>query len=151
MPLSPLAGPAGFLAWNWFYAYGLLSSRTIKQIYGIDHNANPRQDLNKYAEASIREGKLTRKQVEQIQRFESASANSVEGYTLFVGSVLFALFGKVPVSTINMYCGCYTAARLVYGAIYILVDDDRWSQFRGISWWTGNFICLRMIWSGAQA
>lgn len=86
MPLSPLAGPAGFLAWNWFYAYGILSSRTIKQVYGIDHNANPRQDLNKYGEASVKEGKMTRKQVERCQRFESASANSVEGYTLFAGS-----------------------------------------------------------------
>jgi hypothetical protein len=90
MSLPPLATTAAFLGWNWFYAYGLLSSRTIKQFYGLDHNANPRQDLKKYAEASIKEGKLTQKQVEQIQRFESASANSVEGYTFIVGS------GKVP-------------------------------------------------------
>jgi hypothetical protein len=92
MAYSPLAGTAAFLGWNWFYAYGVLSSRTIKQYYGIDHNASPRQDLNKYAETYIRESKMTRRQIEQIQRCEAASANSVEGYTLFIGS------GKVPVS-----------------------------------------------------
>jgi hypothetical protein len=108
--MPPLATTGALLGWGWFYAYGLLSSRTIKQFYGLDNNANPRQDLNKYAEVSIKEGKVTRAQVEQIQRFESASANSVEGYTFIFGS------GKV-LSTIGLhiangmqYCLLYTQA-----------------------------------------
>jgi hypothetical protein len=84
--LTTLAAPAAYLGWNWFYAYGILSSRTIKQYYGLDHNSSPRQDLNLYAEQYIKEGKITRNQVTMIQRCEAASANSVEGYTLFVGS-----------------------------------------------------------------
>jgi len=75
------AAPAAFLAWNWAFAYLALSSRTPKQWYGIDHNGNPRQDLTKYAEVAIKEGKLTRAQLEQIQRIEAASANSIDGYT----------------------------------------------------------------------
>jgi uncharacterized MAPEG superfamily protein len=86
MPYNHYIVPAAFLGFNWFYAYGLLSSRTLKQIYGIDHNASPRQDLNKYADAYVRDGKITRQQVEMIQRCEAASANSVEGYTFFVGA-----------------------------------------------------------------
>lgn len=83
---SSFAAPAAFLAWNWFYAYGVLASRTLKQWYGIDHNGNPRQDLNKYGAAAVREGKLTQAQLETVQRMEAASANSVEGYTFFVAS-----------------------------------------------------------------
>jgi uncharacterized MAPEG superfamily protein len=86
MPYNHYAVPAAFLGFNWFYAYGILSSRTLKQIYGIDHNSSPRQDLNKYADTYVREGKMTRSQVNMIQRCEAASANSVEGYTFFVGA-----------------------------------------------------------------
>ncbi|KAF2673943.1 hypothetical protein BT63DRAFT_422050 [Microthyrium microscopicum] len=149
MPLSPYYITAGFLTWNWFYAYGILSSRTIKQIYGIDHNASPRQDLNKYADAAIREGKLTREQVDMIQRCEGASANSVEGYTLFFGSVIFAMHSRVPMGVINGTCAIYTLARLAYGVVYVFVSDDRWSQFRGLFWWIGNLSCLSLLWRGA--
>ena len=86
LPQSSLAAPAAFIAWNWFYAYGVLASRTFKQIYGIDNNANPRQDLNRYGADAIRAGKLTQAQLEQIQRVESASANSTEGFILFTAS-----------------------------------------------------------------
>jgi len=83
---SPYAAPAAFLTWNWFYAYCVLASRTPKQWYGIDHNGSPRQDLNKYGAVAVKEGKLTQAQLDQIQRVEAASANSVEGYVLFVAS-----------------------------------------------------------------
>ena len=85
-PSASFTAPAAFLAWNWVYAYCILASRTPKQWYGIDHNGNPRQDLAKYGEVAVREGKMTRAQLEQIQRVEAASANAVEGYTLFAAS-----------------------------------------------------------------
>ncbi|KAL2419312.1 hypothetical protein ABEF95_010147 [Exophiala dermatitidis] len=148
---SPFAAPAAFLAWNWIYAYCVLSSRTLKQIRGIDHNGNPRQDLNKYADAAVREGKLTRAQLEQIQRLEAASANSIEGYTFFVASVLFALIAGVPRSTLNAACTTYTIARLVYGAVYVFIPDDLYSQLRGLAWWTGNVSCFYLLWKGARS
>lgn len=64
----------------------MLASRTWKQIYGFDHNGNPRQDLNKYGAEAVKAGKLTQAQLEQIQRVESASANSTEGFILFTAS-----------------------------------------------------------------
>ena len=88
--LSPSASftapAAAFLAWNWLYAYCVLSSRTVKQWHGIDHNGNPRQDLAKYGEVAVREGKMTQAQIERIQRLEAAGANAVDGYTLFAAS-----------------------------------------------------------------
>ncbi|EXJ80230.1 hypothetical protein A1O1_08372 [Capronia coronata CBS 617.96] len=151
-PSSPsFAGPAAFLAWNWFYAYGILASRTLKQIYGIDHNGNPRQDLNKYGAVAVREGKMTQAQLEQLQRMEAASANSIEAYTFFVGSVLLALVAGVPRQTVNTACTTYTIARLVYGAVYVLVSHDLYSQIRGIAWWTGNTSCLFLLWKAAHA
>src|SRR5690349_18738177 len=85
-PTHRFAAPAAFLGWGWVYAYCVLASRTWKQWYGIDHNGSPRQDLTKYADIAVREGKMTRAQVEQIRRVEAASANATEGYTLFVAS-----------------------------------------------------------------
>lgn len=83
---STLAAPAAFIAWNWFYAYGVLASRNFKQWYGIDNQASPRQDLKKYGDIAVREGKMTQAQLDQIHRVEAASANSTEGFILFTAS-----------------------------------------------------------------
>jgi uncharacterized MAPEG superfamily protein len=64
--------------------------------------------------------------------------------------VLFALNAKVPTRVVNTACAVYTMARLAYGPIYIFVSDDRWSQFRGLTWWTGNVSCLYLLWQGAK-
>jgi uncharacterized MAPEG superfamily protein len=61
------------------------------QYYGLDHNANPREDLSKYGELMIKEGKITRSRLQMIKRWESASANALENYPLFIGGVLLAL------------------------------------------------------------
>ena len=77
--------PAFTLA-NWFYAYCNLSPRFFKMAVGIDHNLSPREDLSKYGEVAVREGKLSRRRLDQIRRMQSAHENSVEGFTLFVAS-----------------------------------------------------------------
>lgn len=77
--------------------------------------------------------------------------NYIESKVLTWIEVLFALYGKVPIPEINKYCAYYTVARLAYGAIYIVVDDDKWASLRSLAWWTGNVLCLRMLWCGAQA
>lgn len=86
LPRSSLVAPAVAIAWNWFFAYGVLASRNFKQWYGIDNQASPRQDLKKYGEIAVREGKLTQAQLDQIHRVEAASANSTEGFILFTAS-----------------------------------------------------------------
>ncbi|KAI1259081.1 hypothetical protein F5Y18DRAFT_317388 [Xylariaceae sp. FL1019] len=146
----PNYAPA-FLAWQWVYAYGILSSRTMKQIYGIDHNVSPREDLNKYGEAAVRSGKITQRQLGMMRRSESASANAVEGFTLFVAALGFATFTGVENHLINRAGVAYTLARLAYGAIYVLIDHPTWSQLRGIAWWIGNSSCLYLLWkAGAK-
>ncbi|KAL6242643.1 hypothetical protein RBB50_010289 [Rhinocladiella similis] len=149
-PVTSFAVPAGFLAWNWLFAYVALSSRPWKQSVGIDHNGSPRQDLTKYAEAAIREGKMTRDQLDRIYRIEAASANSTDGFAFFATSVLFALVSGVPESALIKGCTAYTVARLVYGAVYVFVPHDIYSQLRGIAWWTGNFSCLYLLWKGGR-
>jgi hypothetical protein len=92
---APLAGAgpvpcyaAGSIIFSFIFSYGVLSSRTLKQAYRIDHNVAPREDLAKYGEAAVQSGKITRKQLDRLRRLEAASANSVEHFPLFVGAVV---------------------------------------------------------------
>ncbi|KAI1361141.1 hypothetical protein F5Y08DRAFT_28074 [Xylaria arbuscula] len=133
------------LSWQFFFAYGLMSSRTLKQWYGIDHNGSPREDLAKYGDAAVRSGKITQKQLAMLKRNESAHANSVENYTLFAVAMAFATFSGVEPHLINRAGLLYTTARIAYGAVYIFIDHDLWSQIRGITWWTGNLSCLWLL------
>ncbi|KAI0439124.1 hypothetical protein F4803DRAFT_63467 [Xylaria telfairii] len=141
----------GLLSWQFVFAYGLLSSRTLKQWYGIDHNASPREDLAKYGNAAVQSGKITQKQLNMLKRNESAHANSVENYTLFVAAMGFATFAGVEPHLINRAGLLYTVARFTYGAVYIFIDHDFWSQIRGLTWWTGNLSCLWLLYrAGAK-
>jgi uncharacterized MAPEG superfamily protein len=141
---SPNWAP-GLLSWQFFFAYGLLSSRTLKQLYGLDHNASPREDLAKYGDAAVRSGKITQKQLDMLRRNESAHANSVENYALFGVAMGFATFAGVEPHLINRAGLLYTTVRLAYGAAYILIDHEVWSQIRGVTWWTGNLSCLWLL------
>ncbi|KAI0599559.1 hypothetical protein F4775DRAFT_550406 [Biscogniauxia sp. FL1348] len=148
-PLSPDTLPnhaPGYLIFHFIFAYGLLSSRTLKQYYGIDHNAAPREDLDRYGEAAVRCGRLTRGQLAMLRRNEAAHANAVENYALFVAAVGFATVARVEREYVNRAALVYTAARVAYGAVYILVDHPLWSQIRGVTWWTGNLSCLWLLW-----
>ncbi|KAI1159749.1 hypothetical protein F5B18DRAFT_635507 [Nemania serpens] len=141
----------GLLSWQFVFAYGLLSSRTLKQWYGIDHNASPREDLTKFGGEAVRSGKITQRQLAMLKRNESAHANSVENYALFVAAMGFATFAGVETHLINRAGLLYTTARLLYGFVYIVIDDDVWSQLRGLTWWTGNLSCLWLLYrAGAK-
>ncbi|KAJ9354842.1 hypothetical protein DTO027B9_4558 [Paecilomyces variotii] len=146
---TPNYGPA-FLGFHFLFAYGVLSSRTLKQWYGIDHNESPREDLVKYGEDAVRTGKITRRQLDMLKRNEAAHANSVENFTLLVASVLYASHAGVPAYTINAACLSYTVARMIYGTVYILIDHPTWSQVRGITWWWGNLSCLFLLWKAGK-
>lgn len=137
-------GPA-FLAFHFIFAYGVLSSRTLKQWYGIDHNASPREDLAKYGDAAVKSGKITQKQLNMLRRNESAHANAVENYAFFVGAMAFATFAGVDRGHVNRAGLTYTIARVAYSFVYILIDHDLWSQIRGMLWWVGNLSCLYLL------
>ncbi|KAI1778828.1 hypothetical protein F4818DRAFT_455111 [Hypoxylon cercidicola] len=135
-----------FLGFHFLFAYGILSSRTLKQYYGIDHNVSPREDLAKYGEAAVRSGKITARQLGMLRRNESAHANAVENYALLVAAMCCATFARVDPRYVNRAGFVYTAARMTYALAYILIDHPKLSQIRGITWWTGNLSCLWLFW-----
>lgn len=160
------AAPAAFIAWNWFYAYVVLATRHFKQYYGIDHQASPRQDLKKYGEIAVREGKMTQAQLDQIYRVEAASANSTEGFILFTASgmftgmmllhkqandvsVLFGMITGVPSTTMKTACTVYTISRTLYGFSYVFLSDDTWAISRVIPWYAASGSCLYILYKGA--
>lgn len=144
----PNHAPA-FLCFHFIFAYGVLSSRTLKQWYGIDHNASPRYDLAKYGDEAVRSGKITQKQLDMLQRNESAHANAVENYAFFLGAISFATFAGVDRKYVNRAGLAYTVARVAYGFVYVLIDHPLWSQIRGITWWIGNCSCLYLLWKAS--
>lgn len=145
----PNYGPF-FLGFHFIFAYVGISSRSLKRWYGIDHQTSPREDVAKYGEAAVRDGKITRRQLDMLKRNEAAHANSVENFTLLAASVLFASVAGVPAQTINLAGLSYTLARFVYGAVYILSDRPAWGAVRGLVWWWGNFSCFRLLWAAGK-
>lgn len=141
-----IAGAA--IIWQFLFAYGILSSRTLKQYYGIDHNVSPREDLAKYGNAAVTSGKITQKQLNQLKRLESAHANSVEHFPLFVGALIWAHLARLSVVDINRSAVAYVLLRIAYATIYTLVDRPVLSQLRGLTWWASNLVCLRLFWLG---
>jgi uncharacterized MAPEG superfamily protein len=142
---------AGFLIWNFVYSYAILAPRGLKRYLKIDHNAAPREDINKYAVRMVQEGKMKQSTLDLLKRCRAAHENSMEGYPLFVGAVLFALVAKLDNGTINTTCAVYTAARLAYGACYLLTETERMSWLRTLAWYSGTLSCLTLIWKGGNA
>lgn len=90
-PDQPPANHASALLMvNWFFAYILSSPRGAKIRMGLDHNANPREDLTTYGEAAVQSGKITRHTLDKLKRQTSAHANAQEGYTLFVAASMWS-------------------------------------------------------------
>lgn len=145
----PHYGPAA-LIFNFIFAYGLLSSRTLKQIYGLDHNVSPREDLTKYGDAAVREGKISQKTLNMLKRNESAHANAVENYTLLVAGVGLATAAGVDRVVVNRAVVVYTLARLAYAVVYISIERPLLSQLRGVCWWIGNVSCFTLLWKAGE-
>lgn len=135
---------------NFVLAYVVLSSRLLKQRYGIDHNVNPREDVVRYGERAVQEGKMTREQLNLVKRTESAHANSMEHYTVFIGSILFATVAKVPNGTINRVCTIYSASRVVYALAYLYIVRVKWTYVRSLAWWVSNVACMYLLWQSGK-
>jgi len=56
--------------------------------YGLDHNASPRLDLDKYGDEAVKEGKIGRKTLDMLKRWEGAHANNLEAFPAFVGTLV---------------------------------------------------------------
>ena len=143
--LTTASWAPAYLSFHFVFAYCVLAPRHLKQIYGIDHNVSPREDLAKYGDAAVKSGKITQKQLEMMRRNESAQANAVENYILFVGAMSFASFAGVERELVNRAGLVYTVARVAYGFLYIFVDQHSWSLLRSVAWWVGNISCLWLL------
>lgn len=135
---------------NFIWAYILTSSRGLKIRYGIDHNVNPREDVARFGEKAVQDGKITRQQLNLLKRNEAAHANAMEHYPVFVGCILFATISKVPNETINRVCAIYSSARIVYTIAYLFVDRWKYSFVRSLAWWVSNFSCIYLFWQSGK-
>lgn len=146
----PNYAPA-YLTFHFFWAYCALAPRHLKQFYGIDHNVSPREDLNKYGDEAVKSGKISQKTLRMMRRNESAQANSVENYILFVGAMGFATIAGVEPELVNRAGLTYTIGRIAYGLAYVFIDKPSWSLLRSTAWWVGNGSCLWLLWrAGAK-
>ncbi|KAL4940973.1 hypothetical protein BDV06DRAFT_195521 [Aspergillus oleicola] len=135
---------------NFIFAYGLLSSRTLKQWYGLDHNVSPREDLSKYGPAAVSSGKVSQRTLNMLKRNESAHANAVENYTLLVAGVTCAMIAGVEKVQLNRAVLGYTLARVGYAVVYVTVERPWLSQIRGVCWWAGNLCCLGLLYKAGE-
>lgn len=136
---------------NIVFSYSVLTSRPLKQMSGIDNNVSPREDVAKYGEAAVREGKLGRAQLNRIKRVESAHANAVENLPLLMSSTLFATYAGVSNERINTAALIYSCARVAYAISYVYTEDLTLSYLRSLLWWTGTGNCLALLWRAGQA
>ena len=92
-PLSPTINhTVPYILTNWTLSYLVLASRHWKKYYGFDHNESPRYDIQEYGERMVKEGKLTKRQLDRIKRVQSASSNSIEHFAFFLGCIVSFLW-----------------------------------------------------------
>ena len=75
-----------YLLWGFIFAYAVSASRPLKIALKLDHNVSPREDVSKYGEQAVKDGKISQKTLKMLKRNEAAHANNVENYPLFAAS-----------------------------------------------------------------
>jgi len=136
---------------NFLFAYVFLSSRGLKHYLKIDHNVSPREDVSKYGERAVAEGKITKRQLNLAKRNEAAHANSMEHFPVFAASAIFATVAGVSNPHINGVCTIYTTARIVYAVSYLVIEKVEYSYIRSLAWWASNIACLNLFWAAGKA
>lgn len=136
-----------YIIFHFVFAYAILSTRGAKNYLKIDHNVNPRSDINVYAQRAVTEGKMTKRQFNFLQRNEGCHANSVEHFPMFVAAVLFATTAGVDAAKINNRCAMYTIARIIFAVAYLAIENYHMSYLRSVAWWASNFVCFSLLWS----
>ncbi|KAF7897770.1 uncharacterized protein EAF01_008736 [Botrytis porri] len=145
-PLSPTINHTiPYILTNWTFSYLVLASRHWKQYYGFDHNESPRYDIQEYGERMVREGKLTKRQLDRVKRVQSASSNSVEHFGFFMGCIILAQQANLPIHTINTFGLSYNLARIGYGFAYTFMERRNTSILRTVFWWWGNVSCIGIL------
>jgi len=87
----PLNLTAYFAIGNFLLAHAAMSTRFVKNYLGIDHNENPQEDLIKYGERAVTEGKMSRETLDRVKRMQAAHLNATSHLPYFVGSLVCIL------------------------------------------------------------
>ena len=144
-PLAPY-----YLLFNIFVTYIALPSCLWKNLYGIDNNVSPRDDLAEFGEVAVREGKLTQAQLNKIVRIESAHANAVENLPVLIGALLFAGYEGMPKESINRVVLIYSLARVAYAIAYHTIEQFALSFLRTAMGRVGTASGMSLLWQAAQ-
>jgi uncharacterized MAPEG superfamily protein len=133
---------AALLITNFLFTYFLLTPRLYRLLLGISTNRAPRQDVQNYSSRFLDEGRITKRQLERLGRWEAAQQNGVENFPLLVASVMFVLVGRKDEGTVLGLGLGYLGTRIGYSIAYILTEGERWSYVRSVFWWVGNGVCF---------
>ncbi|KAI1125806.1 hypothetical protein F5Y10DRAFT_294304 [Nemania abortiva] len=142
--LTPNYAPA-YVGFHFFWAYCALAPCHFKQLWGINHQSLPREDVAKYGEDAVKSNRITPGRLNMLKRNEAEHANSIENYTLLEGSMGFATMAGVNPQIINRAGLIYAVAPVGCGIYYLLVEDDTVALFRTVFWWVGNGSCLWLL------
>lgn len=93
----------------------------------------------------VSEGKLSRRSLDMIKRWEGAHANGMENYTLLVAGVLLALHAGVDTVVLNDLMALYSVLRVGYLVSYLGIEKEELSLVRTLFWWSGNACCISML------
>ncbi|TGO50620.1 hypothetical protein BOTNAR_0386g00060 [Botryotinia narcissicola] len=99
----------------------------------------------------MKEGKLTKRQLDRIKRVQSASSNSIEHFAFFLGCIILAQQARHPVQTINKFGLSYNLARIGYGFAYTFMETRNTSVLRTAFWWWSNVSCIDILLKAGKA
>jgi predicted HNH restriction endonuclease len=77
---------AGYIIGNFCLSYLLLSNQTLKQL--LQDRPQQRDDVSKYGEQAVREGKLSQRALNMIKRNEAAHENSIAHFPFFCAGMV---------------------------------------------------------------
>lgn len=140
-PVSILAAFAG--------SHLILQHRIPKLFLGVDNNVYPREDLRgENGEALVASGKISRRTLARLRRWEAAHYNAVENLPVFIGAIVSLQLAGAANKTINRVAAVWLSSRLAFSVLYIAVEDKALSNLRTLAWWTSN---VTSIWAFVHA
>ncbi|WWD03274.1 hypothetical protein V865_001325 [Kwoniella europaea PYCC6329] len=124
--------PAGWVV-------GLVFSAANSAAPGTYQNANPGESWNNLDSAPISQ-QLKRR----IKRAVAANNNTHVNLPLFAAGLAAANASHVDSASLHLYSAGFLVSRVAYNLAYILIEEESYSWFRSIFYWTGVGSCLTL-------
>ncbi|WWC94502.1 hypothetical protein V866_001348 [Kwoniella sp. B9012] len=129
--------PAGWvvgMAPLW-YAIGAANSAAP----GTYQNANPGESWNNLDSAPLSQQLRGR-----IKRAVAANNNTHVNLPLFAAGLAAANASHVDSASLHLYSAGFLVSRVAYNLAYILIEEESYSWFRSIFYWTGVGSCFAL-------